>query len=237
MKRKTANGGEGKSPLRRMALAGAVSMLLTGIAAAKAASVEIRDAGIITQTKSTSSCIGDPITPVCALETWIACLTRLKPGLCAAVGLIGLRFRQAAVSSKGFYLYRPLAIRSISQLIVKNLNTKYPWAAVENKEIEYAGQACTVGESVCFDQPAGRHSLFVRPVRNGWYVAGWVHEVGDVYCEHFLSGDKYDRECELMIPDKDHTDYYRLIRRADPDPTGRGLWIDPTPHLKRYAPN
>ncbi|MEO5336789.1 MAG: hypothetical protein H7841_07845 [Magnetospirillum sp. WYHS-4] len=40
----------------------------------------------ITATTATSDCIGDPRTPVCAVETLLACLARSSPDLCTMVG-------------------------------------------------------------------------------------------------------------------------------------------------------
>ncbi|MGE0093198.1 MAG: hypothetical protein AB7M05_14955 [Alphaproteobacteria bacterium] len=48
---------------------------------------EIRE---ITATASTSDCIGDPKTPLCALDTYIACGTRSDPSLCA-IAMFGSR--------------------------------------------------------------------------------------------------------------------------------------------------
>jgi hypothetical protein len=41
---------------------------------------------IITATDATSMCIGDPRTPLCALETTLACRVRSDPVLCDKVG-------------------------------------------------------------------------------------------------------------------------------------------------------
>ena len=44
----------------------------------------------ITATTATSDCIGDPKTPACALDTYIACGTRDDPSLCA-IAMFGSR--------------------------------------------------------------------------------------------------------------------------------------------------
>ena len=40
----------------------------------------------VTQTESTGNCVGDPRTPLCAVETQLACWVRRDPRLCEIVG-------------------------------------------------------------------------------------------------------------------------------------------------------
>ena len=49
----------------------------------------------MTTTADTSNeCVGDPRTPLCALETWSACILWSEPSLCEKVGLDGQQFRE-----------------------------------------------------------------------------------------------------------------------------------------------
>ncbi len=57
---------------------------------------------IITPTEATSTCIGDPRTPICAIETLLACVARRNVDLCRRVGvstpcfdskIVGVRYR------------------------------------------------------------------------------------------------------------------------------------------------
>jgi len=47
----------------------------------------------ITATGATSPCIGDPKTPVCAVETFLACSARQDKSLCLRVGVERSRFQ------------------------------------------------------------------------------------------------------------------------------------------------
>ena len=51
----------------------AMSILATALGVASAQQNEVRR---ITQTEATSKCIGDPKTPLCAVETLLTCMTR-----------------------------------------------------------------------------------------------------------------------------------------------------------------
>lgn len=62
----------------------------------------------ITTTTSTSDCIGDPKTPTCALDTFIACGTRKDPGLCA-VSVVRSRGEVCAASNPADCYRRPMA--------------------------------------------------------------------------------------------------------------------------------
>ncbi len=48
----------------------------------------------VSPTNATSNCIGDPRTPLCALETFQACTTRLEPELCHRVGIYNYAFQE-----------------------------------------------------------------------------------------------------------------------------------------------
>ena len=56
------------------------------------ACTSVQDIRSITQTGATSQCIGDPRTPLCAVETLIACFTRHDMSLCRRVGVDGISF-------------------------------------------------------------------------------------------------------------------------------------------------
>lgn len=67
-----------------------------GVAGAGAHPAGAQDeARTITTTGETSSpCVGDPRTPLCALDTWEACFLWTEPSLCEKVGLRGWDYRE-----------------------------------------------------------------------------------------------------------------------------------------------
>ena len=67
----------------------------------------------ITQTEATSDCIGEPVTPMCAIDSWIACGTRLEVKLCDIAGgepQKGLRF-VSTPSPRSYVNYRVVSVR------------------------------------------------------------------------------------------------------------------------------
>ena len=59
---------------RLVGLAVATAMLLTQTASQVVAEPDVKR---ITRTAADSKCIGNPITPECALDTWMACYAEL----------------------------------------------------------------------------------------------------------------------------------------------------------------
>lgn len=49
---------------------------------------------IITPTEATSTCIGDISTPLCTVETFLACMRRLERSFCEQVGVFGFSLRK-----------------------------------------------------------------------------------------------------------------------------------------------
>jgi hypothetical protein len=59
---------------------------------------------------STSTCIGNPVTPLCAVETFEACLHRAEWPLCAEVGFEPGDLRQFGPSEYFKLVYRPYEV-------------------------------------------------------------------------------------------------------------------------------
>lgn len=56
--------------------------------------------GYITRDTASSSCIGDPRTPLCAVETFLACDMRRQMDLCRMVGVEDLNFSGHALTEE-----------------------------------------------------------------------------------------------------------------------------------------
>ncbi len=59
---------------------------------------------------STSTCIGNPVTPLCAVETFEACLRRAEWPLCAEVGFEPGDLRQFAPGAYNKLIYHPYEV-------------------------------------------------------------------------------------------------------------------------------
>ena len=82
-----------------MKLIFAVTAVLAAIAGN--ASAQLPEIRSIFQTSATSRCIGNPKTPLCAVETFIACWVRRNRPLCEIVGKPDLSFGDAANAVSG----------------------------------------------------------------------------------------------------------------------------------------
>lgn len=148
------------------AWAGLTSCLLASVTAAQ--EIDSNEVRVITPTKATSTCIGDPKTPVCAVETMMACVYRLDMDLCRRVGIHEFPLPE----KKGRALYRILSVDTLStenippdlrgaywmqpgyvEMTVLELDTKLPW--------------CSDG---C------RMSYSLKPSPTGWEIVSWSLE-------------------------------------------------------------
>lgn len=64
----------------------------------------------ITQTKATSDCIGSPVTPLCAADTFLACILRHQIDLCKKVGQQRMYFGPRYVSEE-YYIVAQKTLR------------------------------------------------------------------------------------------------------------------------------
>lgn len=132
----------------------------------EAAPSEVR---VITSTTATSDCIGDPKTPVCAVETFLACIARLDHGLCAKVT------KEPLQNTEKLF---PFSYRVESSC--------YYWAAPEN--VAGSGDAKVLRASVAirihnFGDDLYYYSL--APTERGWEIVFHAieGEVGPVEVE------------------------------------------------------
>lgn len=123
---------------------------------------------IITPTESTSTCIGDPRTPVCAVETFRACFARLDKRLCEKAGVSG----DTMQFSKTPYLDR-YQILSAKVVRAEDITPKLrdaEWykpgfvdVTIHDVDVKryYCPERCNTG-------------YMVKPELHGWKVVGWA---------------------------------------------------------------
>jgi len=80
----------------------------------------------VSPTGATSDCIGDPRTPLCALETFLACTARLDAALCHRVGVEDYTFRKK-LTTLNYYVVSTHTIRE--EDITEDLKDAY-WRKV-----------------------------------------------------------------------------------------------------------
>lgn len=121
----------------------------------------------ITQTTASSSCIGQPRTPLCAVETFLACGARLDWELCEKVGIDGLSNDTKDDHAK----YKFETASYFTQAQYDKLGRE-PWAAPGNVEVRLAVSFCdTKGCS-----PYSTISYALGKAQTGWLLLSWGGE-------------------------------------------------------------
>ena len=180
---------------------------------------------ITTTGVASSDCIGDPRTPLCALDTWRACAIWADPSLCAPVGLEGLRFREDGSDIwKWHYTYLPTAILKIEARHLATIEAgrvalppEQTWFQPGYVDIRVVTQVCMLPiDDDC--APFGNESaLIVKPVGEEWHVAGWFFENADQAYRGYRPerDDPWRRACSLHISAWEFREYGISRRSAE----------------------
>lgn len=136
---------------------------------AKEADVYPSEIRVITQTNETSECIGDPRTPVCAVETLLACFIRQQRSLCETVTRRKIMFSDQHDEKTE---YRILSMR----ISIDHNATQEPLAPVKMQR-EYADVEIE-DQTVWKD----RYNYCLQSTPTGWEILDWAIEGGDMYC-------------------------------------------------------
>ena len=158
------------------ALLCAALVMVTAMAGGPTAVAE-GDARIISESRSTSTCIGDPRTPACAVETVIACFALHRIELCRAAG-VEKTVDLALMEAPGVVEYVIKAVRELEP------GDRYCWRG-------NPGGRCVIYETGLFSvsvlrkigRGAGAVSLqtdyLVREVDGRWRVLEWASSDAD----------------------------------------------------------
>jgi hypothetical protein len=139
---------------------------------------------------STSQCIGKPITPLCAVETVIACLLRKRDELCR-IGM-GLETRPGFVFAQAVPgLHHRYRVLSVTQINIQNLPTEcrfaptsgsLPWWLTEDRRQCRPGDIeIVILKQTCWQNPArcdpvstlNRYKYRLRRIGQTWAVLIW----------------------------------------------------------------
>ena len=182
-----------------------IALLATQVAGAAA----IRT--IASTGEASSECIGDPRTPLCALDTWNACFLWTEPQLCEKVGLEGVDFREDEIGSKFEWAHtfrriavRPIEARHLAEIESGHLIGPRPeqdWFRAGYIEIRWTQRRCFYrdpGDCSTYD---GEGVLIVKPVRDEWHISGWWYGGDDLTCRDYVPArdDPWRHFCTLNI--------------------------------------
>ncbi|MSO91789.1 MAG: hypothetical protein EXQ86_00125 [Rhodospirillales bacterium] len=146
--------------------AAALSVLLA--VATLSAHAQEREVRRITQTDATSDCIGDPRTPLCALETYLACVVRKDRVLCDRVDV-----------PEGFYFGEPWQIIELAEYLILDEVTLTPenipehlkdvrWMQPGMVEIRTEKRACWSPPTPCRFTEWAEYDATVEHVAGSW---------------------------------------------------------------------
>ncbi len=126
----------------------------------------------ITQTESTSKCIGDPRTPLCAVETLLACNIRGQIELCQMIGRDALDFvGKVHISQKKYFLFSKKTIRE--QDMSKDLEGAY-WHRIGFVELDIKSRSYFEDGRLWPVKEWDTYSYMLKPVGNQWHVVSSV---------------------------------------------------------------
>jgi len=126
----------------------------------------------ITQTSATSDCIGDPKTPLCAVETFRACFARQDRSLCRLVGQPDVQFVGGAQTVE----YIVGSIEAIRAADISADEGHLFWKKAGNQVIDVAARYCPVGRNVCPDESWTYYSYVVGQAPGQWNIVSWYSE-------------------------------------------------------------
>jgi len=152
--------------------------LLFGLPTAAAQSDESALAKLsrIDQHDASSPCIGDPRTPVCAVETVMACLARQEEPLCKKVGVSWSAVRQSDQETerqRHRVDYVVLSAHPLPQWDDVSGQLTLTGRSSTDRQVYVAERYCLEGGTDC--NPLAWDLLYyaVRPSGKGWTVVNW----------------------------------------------------------------
>lgn len=154
-------------------IAGPAAVLAAILATQGVVLAETREVRRITQTEATSDCIGEPKTPLCAAETFLACTTRRKLELCHAVGVSLLSFDEDTDGIE----YAEYVVLSQKVLRPENIAEDLKdsdWYRPGHVDIDLDKREYQADGTVWPRTGWGLYGIVVKPVGDKWHVASWA---------------------------------------------------------------
>jgi len=119
----------------------------------------------IAATTATSPCIGDPKTPVCAAETFLACDSRQDKSLCRRVGVERTEFQLPPYDLR----YRILFVHILTPKDIPPEFRDAPWMKPGYAEIALMEMANPI-----LGIPKNEYRYIARPNGSQWEIVSWL---------------------------------------------------------------
>ena len=145
-----------------------------------------------------SGCVGDMTTPVCTVETWLACFARHDAELCAlAAPHVNIQFDPEV--KPHLIEYQISAVLTLThERITKSLAAFRMGPG--DVEIRLRRHECLYRQGNCYIDSTVKESYFLKLGNGNWIVVAWTDEKAPERCGD-LEGmnDRYFRWCRNYI--------------------------------------
>lgn len=158
--------GTEKRDLRK-ALSTSLAVLSLSISSATlAGGIEaLGELRFISPTDATSNCIDNPITPLCAVETFIACAVRIEPSLCRSIGIENYNYPKQKSTSRYYVVStHTITAEDITEELRDTNWMKPGFVRITILESEFRMDWCPEGCKTSYN---------LKPVGKLWHVASY----------------------------------------------------------------
>ncbi len=156
--------------IRALAVLVFLSVLTVVLPAITPASAQLTEVRTITQTDATSDCISNPKTPLCAVETFLACGVRQDMSLCRKVGVDDFGFDD----SIGAIEYVVTSQHTIREEDIPDRLRNTEWFRPGYEEIHILERLCSKMEVPCPQVWPTPYTFNVRPIDGHWHIVDWT---------------------------------------------------------------
>ena len=151
----------------------AATIFLVLVAGPNLVRAQVGEVRSITAEAATSDCIGDPHTPLCAVETFLACTVRRDLDLCATVGVQEVRRYHTGPGGMSAIHIRLVESKSINHDAALPFGEPSDHANQERATVVLAERRCLSEEEGCRDWNERNTTYFLTP-EDGWQIEGWT---------------------------------------------------------------
>jgi len=157
------------SPIRIFAVGLLVLVWGPAIAGDAPKTIDRSQVRVITESQATSDCIGDPKTPLCAVETLIACFARQDRALCRRVGQPNFRHKGPPWISE----YVHVSSTVIRAEEIRPDEDFLSWKKAGNLKVRLEMRTC---DKSCQEETWSWFLYILAPAPGGWNVVSWTSE-------------------------------------------------------------
>lgn len=154
----------------RRAVLPLIAMLGLALAGPASAWEEInpKQIRVITPTTATSDCIDVPKSPVCAVETILACTSRIDKAMCARAGITNFHYQDKPDER---LRYRILAVKVLAGKDIPKWHWEKP-DGLRPDDVEVIVQKPDLRAAFC-PKSGCKFTYFVKPDGIDWRVVSW----------------------------------------------------------------